>query len=494
MAQPSANLEIALGGTPNFSNASYGDLMVYTVSKAQNIHLGVDRGSNSEVKISKSNVTVSGGFTSTGGVATTTVSLGGSVLGLVSASNAMSNVYFNNNIGISDVNLLQSNLDAKLDKSGGVIQNDLTINGNLSVAGSIGQPSGFMFRNKIINGDMRINQRGGPWNLISNTYLVDRFKYTGGYTTFNISQDSDVPAGQLFSNSVKILVASPTATDSYAWISQIIEGYNASDLMWGTSFAKSVTLSFWVKSTVAGVYAISVWSGPTSNRMYYATTYTISSANTWTYVSIVVPGPTTGTWTPDNTSCIEVAFDVGATIFSGTSYTTSTTNTWVGTGSANQACFSTNRTVLLKNQAANSALWITGLQLERGNVATPFEFRPYGVELQLCQRYFERRNFAQYETVLVCLADGYNTNTNIIGCIPYSVPKRTGIVTVGFSNINIKKDASAYYTCSAVAAGGRNLLAASIAFTSGTQVAAGIPVGITSQNAAGGYLDFSCEF
>ena len=187
MSAPFANLEISYGSNPNFSNASYGDLMMYTGSRTQNIHLGVDRGSNSELKISKSNVTFFGSVNAATGLLTIgpTVSTAGSNMGTT----------FPYNIGIQDVTNLQSNLDLKLDKAGGVITGDITANSNLNVRGvttlsnnvtvnsnlSVGQQL-------LLNSNDSLNAPAYSWANDSNTGLYHPANDTIGVVTNGIER------------------------------------------------------------------------------------------------------------------------------------------------------------------------------------------------------------------------------------------------------------------------------------------------------------------
>jgi hypothetical protein len=158
---------------------------------------------------------------------------------------------------------------------------------------------------------------------------------------------------------------------------QVIEGYNMADLAWGTASAATVTLSFWVRSSVTGTFGGALLNGA-ANRSY-PFTYTISSANTWTQASVTIAGDTTGTWATDNTQGVYVqfGFGVGAT-YSGTA------GAWAGAYYAS----ATGATSVVGTNGAT--FYITGVQLEKGSTATSFDYRPYGTELALCQRYFEK--------------------------------------------------------------------------------------------------------
>jgi hypothetical protein len=240
------------------------------------------------------------------------------------------------------------------------------------------------FRNRIINGDMRIDQRNAgaavTVNSVNDTYSVDRFLGAGQSTdgVFTLQRSTTAPTG--FTNS---LVATVTTADAsvgaaqYYLVTQKIEGFNVSDLGFGTANAKTVTLSFWVRSSVTGTF-----SGALANGAYnrsYPFTYTISSANTFEYKTVTIAGDTTGTWLTDNGIGLRVYWNLGTGVDN-----TGTAGAWTGAGNVGA-----DSTVALIS-TLNATWYITGVQLEVGSVATPFERRPYGTELMLCQRYYEQ--------------------------------------------------------------------------------------------------------
>jgi hypothetical protein len=235
------------------------------------------------------------------------------------------------------------------------------------------------FRNRIINGDMRIAQRGTAAVTAADSYPVDRFTVintTDG--AFSAQQDSDTPAG--FVNSVKITTttadATLTTTQSLALL-QNIEGFNTADLAFGSASAKTVTLSFWVRSSLTGTFGGALRNG-SANRSY-PFTYSISSADTWEYKTITIPGETSGTWLTTNGRGVQVFFGLGAgPDRSGTAGAWNTNNNLSATGAVSVI------------GTLNATWYVTGVQLEVGSVATPFERRPYTTELQLCQRYYNK--------------------------------------------------------------------------------------------------------
>jgi hypothetical protein len=242
--------------------------------------------------------------------------------------------------------------------------------------------SPYVLKNRIINGDMRINQRNlGTVNPTSGDtlkYTIDRFWVynSNAASKFSVQQSSTAPAG--FVNSALITVTNaytPTGGDEFE-IGQYIEGLNISDLAWGTADAKTVTLSFWVRSSVTGTFGGSLVNSG-YNRSY-PFSYTISSANTWEQKSITITGDTSGTWLTTNGVGIRLQFSLGV----GSTKTT-TANAWTA-GEYYNATGSVNLVA-----TAGATFYITGVQLEIGTTATPFERRLYGTELALCERYYQ---------------------------------------------------------------------------------------------------------
>ena len=236
------------------------------------------------------------------------------------------------------------------------------------------------FRNLIINGDMRIAQRGTSTITGSGSaqFPVDRWSVFNNTGTVTFAQSTDAPAG--FNASI---LATVTATGSYSssgytQITHKIEGSNCQDLAFGTASAKTIALSFWVKSSVVGTQAVSLKNGNASYRSY-VTTYTIDVANTWEKKTVIIAGDTTGTWVVNQSTGLQVDFNLGA----GTDYDTSV-DSWVG------GAFSKSSTSGAIDFVANSGATfrVTGVQLEQNLQPTPFEQRPIGVELALCQRYY----------------------------------------------------------------------------------------------------------
>lgn len=243
----------------------------------------------------------------------------------------------------------------------------------------------FSFRNKIINGDMRIDQRNAGASVTPSTtgafvYTLDRWSlFATQASKFSLQRNAGAvtpPDG--YSNYIGVTSASAytsLSTDQFI-LTQQVEGYNMVDLAWGGSNAKTVTLSFWVRSSLTGQFSATL-ENLAGTRSYVAT-YTINQANTWEQKSLTIPGATSGVWNTDNTTGMYVIWNLG----DGANLQT-TPNTWYS-GGANAA---TGDVKLVGTSGAT--FYLTGVQLEVGTAATPFERRPYGVEMALCQRYYQ---------------------------------------------------------------------------------------------------------
>jgi len=257
----------------------------------------------------------------------------------------------------------------------------MTINTSQAVtfAQTANLPNTFGFKNRIINGAMVIDQRNaGASGTAAAAYTVDRWKYDATQASKGTWQQNagavTPPAG--FSNYLGFTSSSAYSVLSgdYFTFIQYIEGFNTSDLAWGTANAKTVTLSFWVRSSLTGTFGGSI-TNSAFNRSY-PFTYTISSANTWEQKTVTIAGDTTGTWLTTNGIGVGVSFSLGT----GTTYS-GTAGAWTGSGLIS----ATGATSVVGTNGAT--LYITGVQLEAGSTATSFDYRPYGTELALCQRY-----------------------------------------------------------------------------------------------------------
>ncbi len=244
------------------------------------------------------------------------------------------------------------------------------------------------FKNRLINSAMVIDQRnaGASVTATGSNYSLDRWQMLASVSSkFTVQQSSTAPSG--FTKSLLVTSSAATslgATDYYL-ITQKIEGFNTADLGWGAAGASSVTVSFWVRSSLTGTFGFVVRNGA-GNRLYPAS-YTINSANTFEYKTVTIAGDTTGTWLTDNSIGIELDFGLGV----GSTYS-NTAGTWTTGGLG-----TTGATSVVGTNGAT--FYITGVQLEKGSTATSFDYRPYQNELVLCQRYYTFGNTYYQSTV-----------------------------------------------------------------------------------------------
>jgi hypothetical protein len=261
----------------------------------------------------------------------------------------------------------------------------------ITLAGQFDSASSMGFKNRIINGAMVIDQRNAGTSVTlasGGTYTVDRWQgYEDTDGAMTAQQDSSAPTG--FINSLKFTTTTADASlasTQFALIQQKIEGFNISDLGWGTASAATVALSFWVRSSLTGTFGGSLRNSAQTRS--YPFTYTISVANTWEQKTVTIAGDTTGTWLTTNGIGIQVAFGLGVgSTYSGTA----------GAWAATQYFSATGATSVIGT--LNATFYITGVQLEKGSTATSFDYRPYGTELSLCERYYWKSTVGTYNAI-----------------------------------------------------------------------------------------------
>jgi hypothetical protein len=297
---------------------------------------------------------------------------------------------------------------------------------------------------------MTIDQRnaGASVTAVDGVYTLDRWvasssiasKYTIQQTPSATETGFATRVGAGFTNYLAATVgASASVTvgsTDYFMISQKIEGFNVADFAWGTSNAKTVTLSFWVYSSLTGTFGGALQNSA-QNRSY-PFSYSIASANTWTQISVTITGDTSGTWLITNGNGMFVRFGLGiGTTYSGTAGAWSGSALYAPTGAVK---------VIETNSAT---FYITGVQLEKGSTATSFDYRPYGTELALCQRY--------YSSIALTAASGFSafidSTTAAIGYFAYPVTMRSTPVmsTSGTAgDYGIRRSGGALSTCSVV--------------------------------------------
>ena len=311
------------------------------------------------------------------------------------------------------------------------LQSVIPQQGSVTPSSMVGGGIEFGMRNRLINGDMRIDQRNAGGSVTAlDAYAVDRWQYEGSQTSkFTLQQNAGSvtpPAG--FTNyygATSSSAYSVTSTDFF-FIGQRIEGFNVADLNWGTANAATVTLSFWVRSSLTGTFGGAL-TNSAANRSY-PFTFTINSANTWEKETITIAGDTSGTWLTNNSLGIRLRISLGA----GATYS-STAGAWA----AGNFMSVTGATSVVGTNGAT--FYITGVQLEKGSAATPFDYRPYGTELMLCQRYLPCVNVSS--TVNGDIGFGFTTGatTGIIQT-PFQVTPRvppTGLSATGVSGFSL---------------------------------------------------------
>lgn len=287
--------------------------------------------------------------------------------------------------------------------------------------------NGLFFRNRIINGDMRIDQRNAGASVTptaDSTYTLDRWKTRngGGAGRFSVIQSSTSAAN--FPTSVLLTVtttSAPSGAEIYGF-EQDVEGFNMADFGWGTANAQAVTLSFQVRSSLTGTYCISIRNSAADRS--YVDEFTINSANTFETKTITIPAITTGTWLSTNGGGLLFLVCLGSG-----STREGTAESWQSTN-----IVATSNQVDWIN-TSGATFFITGVQLEAGSAATAFERRPFGTELQLCQRYYEKSyNYGTApgtsNTLQQAIGLGIYTNNpatyNRFGQVYFKVPKVVG--------------------------------------------------------------------
>jgi len=334
----------------------------------------------------------------------------------------------------------------------------LDSSGNATFAGTA-VPSSSFLRNRIINGDMRIDQRnaGASVTPTDAQYLTDRF--VAGLTAaskFTAQQSSTAPIG--FSNSLLITSSSAysVGTNDAFTVSQKIEGFNFADFMWGTANAVTVTLSFWVRSSLTGTFGGAITnSGDTRS---YPFSYAISVANTWEQKIVTIAGDTSGTWVGSTNGVgARVWFGLGV----GTTYS-GTAGAWVGSAKVSV----TGATSVVGTNGAT--FYLTGVQLEVGSAATPFERRQFGQELMLCQRYYEANVNTASGGSLGCaigFSGSVTAGSTYYAAVNYLVQKRA-VPTITLYNANLSAFPSA---SAAIATGTTSFLMGGVANGTNTQ-------------------------
>ena len=357
----------------------------------------------------------------------------------------------------------------------------------ITLATQFDSASTFGFKNRIINGAMVIDQRnaGASVTPTASAYTLDRYYcYMDAASKYSVQQNTTAPAG--FTNSMLITSASAYTVGSSEGfgVAQFIEGFNVADLGWGTANAQAITLSFWVRSSLTGTFG-GVFQNSANNRSY-PFSYTINAANTFEQKTITVAGDTTGTWLTTNGKGITLRFSLGAgASISGTSGAWAAANYYSATGAT--SVVGTN----------GATFYITGVQLEKGSTATSFDYRPYGTELQLCQRYYYRQqavSTSDFFAVGLCTA-----TTTVVAISSFPTTMRTSPTALGFDQNGTAANYATYTgagTTTACSAVPQFVVASVWSATSIFTVASGLTVGqagILRSNNAAAYLGWSAE-
>jgi hypothetical protein len=358
---------------------------------------------------------------------------------------------------------------------------------NATVAGTLAMGSSFK-RNRIINGDMRVDQRNAGAEVnpaVGGTYYLDRwFATSTSASKYKIGQNAGSvtpPAGFTNYLGATSLSAYTVATTDAFGIQQRIEGLNTSDLAWGTANAKTVTLSFWVYSSLTGTFAGSIRNS--AGDRSYVFSYTINAANTWEYKTITVAGDITGTWLTTNGVGLNLYFSIGV----GSNFSTT-----AGSWTAGNYLSPTGATSVVGTNGAT--FYITGVQLEVGSVATPYERQIYSDQLAQCQRYYYRQTPA---ATTALYGQGLNDSTTAAnGFVAFPVPMRTAPTALeqsGTATHYRVQITGNVINCSAVPTfNSADTWFSSVVFT----VASGLTAGQASLIRAGstsGYLGWSAE-
>jgi hypothetical protein len=366
-----------------------------------------------------------------------------------------------------------------------------TFAGAVSTTGYVNAPNTFGFKNRIINGAMMIDQRNAGASVTAGSaYTLDRWNVDRVWagSTIAIQQTPSttetgyatrVAAGFTNYLAATVSTGAAVAAGSYFSIQQFLEGYNIADMAFGTANAQNFTVSFWVRSSVTGTFGVGFRNS--AFDLSYWTTYTINAANTWEQKFVTITAPTSGTWYTNNSYGLNVIFSLGC----GSTNKATSNNAW----NAGSKLGAVGETDLIATTGAT--FYITGVQLEKGTVATSFDYRPYGTELALCQRYLPAFTASIINTPL-CSA--YTTSTtNARGTFVFIVTPRTAPTGVSISSSgHFGFSSSSGYTASNAAFSAANTNSGWIDFTisGGTAAQGGA---IYAVNASAQALFTGCE-
>jgi hypothetical protein len=358
----------------------------------------------------------------------------------------------------------------------------------LTASGDI-TANNFAGRNLIINGDMAIAQRGTSIVTPTNTvYLLDRYKYfiSGTTAAVTVTQDSDMPAGHVgFSMKFDCTTADASvAAGDVAGFHYYVEGFDSAHLAAGTAAAKTITISFWVKSPKTGGHGVIVKNG--ANNRAYPASYTVSVADTWEYKTMTVAMDTSGTWIGATNG---IGLGLYFPLIAGSNFT-DPADAWVAA-----ECYGINSGVNILDNAANN-FYLTELQVEVGTAATEFERIPYEVLLAKCQRYLPMFEFDTTDNMTGFVGQNVSTTVALIG-VPFPVKTRvkpTGVTVSGAAHFSLTQAGSGRVASTAVAVqtvSGR--LAGALNITVGSGLIAGEATTLWSNSAGAKFYFTGCE-
>jgi hypothetical protein len=341
------------------------------------------------------------------------------------------------------------------------------------------------FQNRIINGAMVIDQRNAGASVTpttDSTYTLDRWKarltQSSKYSVQQNAGSVTPPVGFTNYLGVTSLSAYSVGASDFFVLQQVIEGFNVADLGFGTANAKTITISFWVRSSLTGTFGGSIYNDGGSRN--YPFTYTISAANTWEQKSVTIAGDTSGTWGTINGAGIQLQFGLGVgSTYSGTAGAWAATNYLSATGAV--SVVGTN----------GATFYITGVQLEVGSTATSFDYRPYGTELALCQRYFYLLGKTSTYSTMGIAIGADTTESLYISPLPVTMRATPSYSTAG--NLRIYNGATRAVTSSNINAHATPNIPATAFIASGGGLAAGQGLNISANNDVTAYIAFSAE-
>ena len=351
--------------------------------------------------------------------------------------------------------------------------------------------TGFGFKNRLINGSMVIDQRNAGASVTpanggaSYIYTLDRW---GVFSTQNSKISVQQNAGSVtppagFTNYIGVtsLAATTVASGDIMLLKQAIEANNTSDFGIGAAGASSFTVSFWVRSSLTGAFGGTINNSAISYSCPF--TFTISAANTWEQKTVTFSGPTAGTWLTGTSASLMLYFNLGT----GSTYVGGTAGTW-----AAQTVFAPSGTV---NMAATNGatFYITGVQLEKGSTATSFDYRPYGTELALCQRYYQKvSGSASYTFPYVCNVSNMSS-TITVGTIVFPTSMRAA-PTISFSTLKTRAAGGSIsaIVVDQISVSNGNVPLIGLAFTT-TSLTTYYSDVVLGNNSSSAYIDYSAE-